>query len=411
VINILKKNTCCGCQACLNACPVGCISLKMDDEGFYYPKVDANKCIGCNRCEHVCPFLEQSESKKENPLAYAAKSKNEELRAKSSSGGIFSEIALSILEMNGVVYGVVMSKDFRRSEFARIDNVSLLSPVRGSKYIQAYVNDSYKLVKRDLEDNKYVLFSGTPCQVKGLKLFLQKDYDKLFCVDLVCHGVPSPGLWNKYVEYLEAKYKAKIEYVNFREKLIGWKKFGIKIQGNNISRFLDSGSDPYMIMFLKNYSLRPSCYNCKIKEFGSLSDITLADFWGIENIMPNIDDDKGVSLALVNSNKGEAILDLISNRIEKNEVDFEKSIKYNPAFYISVKAPKERLKFFDDMHKMDFKGLQKKYCRKTIISRLKQFVKKTKVSSIIRRLLSRGGVTMSKTNFAYGLLIQMKRKR
>ena len=384
-----EKAKCCGCQACANACPKNCITMKADSEGFLYPVIDEAVCINCGLCEKVCPFNKEEPLRTRKPTTYAAKILDDDIRNQSSSGGIFSILADQTLKNSGVVYGVAMSDDLKSARHIRIDKTDELYRLRGSKYLQDITGDIFKQVKSDLDEGKKVLFSGVPCQINGLKYFLRKDYENLFTVEVICHGTPSPALWAKYFDYLEDKYKAKIEKVNFREKRNGWKTFGLTEEGENISQYLNQHQDPYMQMFLRNYCLRPSCYDCVAKKLESMADLTIADFWGIQNVAPEMDDDKGTSLVLVQTKKGEIVLDSLKNQFIRKKVDFEAGIKSNVSYWKSCEKPAQRKTFFIDMENMPFEELQEKYCKPIKVSFFQKVVRKVK--TILKRVMRRGG--------------------
>ncbi|MCX4325840.1 MAG: Coenzyme F420 hydrogenase/dehydrogenase, beta subunit C-terminal domain [Lachnospiraceae bacterium] len=292
---------------------------------------------------------------------YAAYAKDKSLRMTSSSGAIFPVLARQILSKDGVVYGVALSFDCRMAEFIRVDNLFNLSRLCGSKYLQAKVGNIYQQVKKDLEIGIKVLFSGVTCQINGLKSFLKKDYENLFCVDVVCHGVPSPVLWRKYVEQAEKQNKSRLISVNFRCKDKSWMNSGVKkLYENKNELYISKDKDSFMLMFLRNYCLRPSCYKCVAKNV-KMSDLTIADFWGIEDIAPKMNDDKGISLVIIRTNKGTRLFNSIKNKLEYKEVSYEEGVRNNSAEYKSVIRPKERDIFFYDMNKFEFDILQKKY--------------------------------------------------
>lgn len=274
---------------------------------------------------------------------------NSAIRLDSSSGGVFSLLA----EKQEIVFGVVLSEDCYSAEFRRFEGDYSLA--RGSKYLQANVGDTYLQVKSDLDSGKKVLFSGTGCQVNGLKLFLGKDYENLLCVDVVCHGVPSPKLWREYIAYQEKKY-GKIVSVNFRAKDNGWQNFGIKEN----SHFTAMYKDPYMIMFLRDCCLRPSCYNCPAKA-NKMSDITLADFWGIDSIAPEMNDDLGTSLVIVRTDKGRVMFEAIKDHLKIKKVSYEEAIRSNPAEYCSASMPESRKTFFRDLSAKSFEEIIRLY--------------------------------------------------
>ncbi len=286
---------------------------------------------------------------------FAAYIKNEKLRLESSSGGIFSLLAEYIFSLSGAVYGVAMSENLYCAEFIRATDEEGLKRIRGSKYLQARTGNVYQSAKMDLDAGKSVLFSGTPCQVNGLKGFLQKDYPNLLCVDVICHGVPSLALWRKYVCHEEALY-GKLESVNFRCKNNSWNNFGIK--ENEV--YSSKDINPYMQMFLRNYSLRPSCYKCTAKQF-KMSDITLGDFWGINFVAPQMNDGKGTSIIIVRTKKGQAIIDERKMHMKIKEVSYKKAVRGNPSECRSVDRPEHRNIFFKDMVQLTFDELSKKY--------------------------------------------------
>ena len=310
---------------------------------------------------------------------YAAYSKDDKIRLESSSGAIFSLLAEKVLHQNGTVYGVVMSQDCKYAEFTRIDKQDDLSKLRGSKYLQARVGNTYQQVKTDLESGLTVLFSGTGCQVNGLKSFLGREYKNLYCIDVICHGVPSPKLWRQYVQYIESEANAKLINVNFRCKDDSWTDFGIKrIDSDRKEMYVSKDKDPYMLMFLRDYCLRPSCYECVIKK-NKQADLTIADFWGIDYVLPKMNDGKGVSLVIARSNKGVELLNSIMNNIVCKEVSYEAGVRGNRAEYSSVEKPSERDLFFNDLASMSFQKLKDKYAvptRVTLKSKVKKSIKK-----------------------------------
>lgn len=382
MINIVEKNECCGCHACVNICPKNCISMIKDEEGFLYPRVDKAHCINCGLCDKVCPFNKIEQKRVSVPISYAVKIKNNEIRKKSSSGGFFSELASLFLLDNGVVYGAAFSKDKKSVHHIRVDCFDKLELLRTSKYIQSEISYIYKQVLTDLSNEKKVLFSGVPCQINGLKLFLGKEYDKLVCVEVVCHGVPSPLLWEKYLDYLTSKYKDEIQEVNFRNKKHGWNEFELLIRGNNINLCESLNDNSFMKMFLRNLCLRPSCYNCNVKRIESMSDFTIADFWGIKNVVPGFDDNLGTSLVLLQTQKGISIFDKIKDKTVYCEVDFKSGIKYNTSYFSSVNLPPQRVSFFKDMNTLNFKQLEKKYTNDSLFDKCKRLIRKSIVGRI-----------------------------
>lgn len=308
---------------------------------------------------------------------YAAYYDNE-IRIASSSGGLFSLIASKF----DVVYGVAMTVDCYSAEFRRIDDGNI-TPLRGSKYFQAKVVDAFKQVKKDLNDGKRVLFTGTGCQINGLKCFLQKEFDNLTTVDVVCHGVPSPKLWKKYAEHQEAKY-GKLESIDFRCKDDSWKDFGMK--ENKI--FIPKQEDSFMRMFLRDYCLRPSCYECHAKNL-KVSDMTIADFWGIENVAPEMNDGKGTSLIITRTDKGQALFDSSKQQLKWKEVSYDDGVKANPAEFRSPKRPEQRDTFFEDLDNLPFMEMENKYASGIVVPLWKRVGRKIKCS--IKQMFRWGG--------------------
>jgi len=371
---------CTGCHACTNICPKKCIFMKDDNEGFLYPIVDYNICIKCKRCVNVCPINNNIKSYN-TPIAYACYNKDENIRLNSSSGGIFSLLAEKMIDRGGVVFGAVFNDNFE-VEHKYIETKENIELLRGSKYVQSKIGTSYRQVKDFLESGREVLFSGTPCQIAGLKNYLVKAYSNLLTVDLICHGVPSPYVWQKYIKFRENKAGSEISKITFRNKKMGWKQFSVSFLFKNNTEYNKIYSnDLYMTAFLKNISLRPSCYNCRFKTLNRPSDITLADFWGVQNIFPEIDDDKGASLIFINSQLGEKIYSEILDNIVYKEVDILDAVKYNSAAIKSPLPHINREKFINDINIYTFDKLVNKYCKdrisiKLILEKIMQVTKK-----------------------------------
>lgn len=310
---------------------------------------------------------------------YAAFSHDNLLRNNSSSGGIFSLLAQTVFNNNGVVYGVSFTEDCKNLEFIRATDEKSLIKLRGSKYFQARMGDTFLKVKKDLENGILVLFTGTGCQINGLKSYLKKEYSNLYCVDILCHGVPSPKLWNKYIEYLEEHNNGNLEYINFRCKTKSIKELDLQKEKATRKIILNNkAKDPFMQMFLKNYSLRPSCYECHAKNVKK-SDITIGDFWGIEKIAPETNDGRGTSLVITRTEKGEYLFNKIKNQIKSKSVSYYDSVKENEVEYKSVIRPEQRSEFYNDMNLMQFNSLIKKYTnlkRASFSIRIKRNIKK-----------------------------------
>lgn len=373
MIDIVDKKDCTGCWGCVNTCPKLCITMKTDEEGFDYPIVDESICIKCKKCVNICPVLHKKEIEN-NPVAYACFNKNEEIRKESSSGGIFTLLATNIIEDNGIVFGARFN-DLFEVEHNYIESVEDIKVFRGSKYVQSKIGYTFTEVKKFLEEGRKVLFSGTPCQVGGLKSFLGKDYENLICIDIICHGVPSPLAWEKYKN--EISSGKKIIDVSFRDKTYGWKDYSFRMDFEDGNSYFEKGSEnKYIRGFVGDIYLRNSCYQCKFKSLHRQSDLTLADFWGIENINKQMDDGKGTSFVIVNSDKGNQILQNIRKGIEINKVDLNESIKYNMSAIKSSYNNPRRKYFFKNIYKLKFKKLVDKSLQEDLIVRLKIKIKK-----------------------------------
>lgn len=346
MIEIKHKKDCCGCNGCTQVCPTGCITNEPDNEGFLYPVVNSDKCINCGLCELVCPVINQGQPR--SPLkCYAAKNPNEEIRMKSSSGGVFTLLAEQTILNNGVVFGACFNENWEVVH-DYTETIEGVEKFRGSKYVQSKINCSYKKAKEFLEKGREVLFSGTPCQIAGLKHFLRKDYTNLFTVDIICHGVPSPKVWDKYKQDINP-FNMSLNRISFRDKSKGWKTFSFLANGIQNGDFLKLAEgrlfeDTYLRVFLRNLCLRPSCHQCPTRSGKGNSDVTIADFWGIKTIDPEYDDDKGVSLILPYTTKG---LDAINSlTIDKREKSIIVDPKFNPNLHIDCTIPKYRKYFF-----------------------------------------------------------------
>lgn len=377
MIILEDKKKCSGCHACASICPQNCIQMTADSEGFLYPKIDVEKCNNCRLCEKVCPVINTGKVREQiDTKAYAAKNTDEYIRKDSSSGGIFTLLAERILKQNGIVFGAAFNQDFEL-EHIGVEAVEDLQKLRGSKYVQSKIGDTYRRAKIALEEGRKVLFTGTPCQISGLKAFLRKDYQNLYTQDLICHGVPSPMIWEQYICHLEEKYGGRIERVRFRNKEKSWKKYAIDFYFSNgehvIEPFMDNS---YMKAFLRNLSLRPSCYSCAFKGVERVADITLADFWGIENTLPQMDDDKGTSLVLIHSDKGKALLKAIASRTQMQEVDTSLAICENGSAVYSSRLSPKRKSFFARLKKTSFDKNVKKCITPSLYIRIKNLVKR-----------------------------------
>lgn len=372
-MKIVSKSKCSGCHACFNICPKDAITMVPDENGFKHPQIDEDLCVHCNLCKKVCPILK--EVKKENDIhAYACINKDDEIRMNSSSGGMFYLLAKNVLSKNGVVFGARFNDDFDviHDYIEKNEDIHLF---QGSKYVQSSINDSYKKAKKFLDEDRLVLFTGTPCQIEGLLSYLQKDYSNLITQDIICHGVPSPKLLRLYKENIKSKYNDNITKINFRKKTMSWKNYEMSIDLKHHYYEVSHNDDVYMKAFLNDIALRDSCYQCSAKKKHRLSDITLADFWGIETVLPEMDDDKGTSLVIINSVSGKQLFEEIKSQIKYKEVEYEKAIANNPSLYQSVNRPQKRDIYLKKITADNLNSITKKYTRVSIFKKVIRKIK------------------------------------
>lgn len=387
MIRIVDPSHCCGCSACVQRCPKQCISLREDAEGFLYPEVDTQLCVDCGLCEQVCPEL-HPDAERQPLQTFAAVNPDAEVRRTSSSGGVFTALAEQVIDAGGVVFGAAFDAHWEVRHRCATTREELAA-FRGSKYVQSVIGDTFLQAERFLKSGRRVLFSGTPCQIAGLRRFLRRDYDHLLCVDFVCHGVPSPGVFRAYLaeemaklarqgekkysfafstipsipkaDALAARLGCRIEDIRFRDKTNGWKKYsfalslskasaaGEKIQFCALNSFTENA---FMQAFLRDLILRPSCYACPAKCFRSGSDLTLGDYWGVEREAPHLDDDGGTSVVFVNSERGQQLLSSLP--IAFHSQPFERVHAHNTSISASVNRPINRKFFFMMLRRSGF---------------------------------------------------------
>lgn len=378
MIDILTKEDCCGCNSCGDICPKGSISFHKDEEGFLYPQIDKTTCVGCNLCEKVCPVINSEEIKVNEfskPICYAAVNKNLQIRFDSTSGGAFSAFAKKAYQEKSFVGGAIWNDDWTVSHFIS-NNRKDLAKLRSSKYIQSNAEGFYKSVKEKLNIGEKVVVCGTPCQMAALRCFLGKPYENLLILDFVCAYVNSPKIWQAYIKFIEEKYQSKVIYIKDKNKEIGWRSLTNKVvfeNGNVIYDSLETNAFRRCYMKLCIGS-RPSCYNCRFKGFPRISDVTVADFWGVEKYLPKeYDNNLGTSLVLLNSTKGKEYFEnKVASFMNVAEIQFESILQGNPALTRSHQAKSviDRERFYRDIEIENFGELVERNIEKLPYSKL-----------------------------------------
>ena len=368
-----NKKYCCGCTACVHICPVKCITMREDGEGFLYPAVDSQRCIGCRKCDEVCPARSVENGNTETDT-YICYNRDDKVRKQSSSGGVFSLLSEWVIKQNGAVFGAAFGGDFEVCHIAA-ETEEELSKLRGSKYVQSRLEDAYPLAKKYLENKSMVLFSGTACQIAGLKKYLGREYENLYTVDVLCHGVPSLKIWRMYLDDLKNRYGADIEKIEFRNKQNGWKNFCMNIEFADNQRYsVLHRDDEFMQMFLGNIDLRQTCYNCRFKDLPRISDMTIGDSWGVEGYMPDMDDDGGTSVVYVHSPKGRQMLDEIREFLNLREASLDKVLTMTDVRK-SVKKHPNRKKFFAGLERGEDINTLHGYLKKSFLQKAIGFPK------------------------------------
>ncbi len=389
-----NKQDCCGCTACKSICPEQAISMLPDEEGFQYPEVNRNLCVECGLCTKVCSFQNgyATSDNYDRPEVYALKHKSDEVRKNSSSGGAFTAISDYILSKKGVIYGVAYDENFyvlhQRAETAKERNKFC-----GSKYVQSDLKEVFSQINEDLKKDRYVLFTGTGCQVAGLRKYLdntQTDAIKLITNDIICHGTPSPLLWDKYLKFIQRE--DELTSYTFRYKEIGWRGYNVKGQFKSGRQKVNtSGIKVYANLFSCDLALRPSCYQCQFTNLQRPSDITIGDFWGIEKTRPEIDDNKGISLVLVNTPKGKDIIDELGGCLELWESNTRDCLQLNLQY--PTKKPDNRDQFWEDYQRFGFDYVAKKYAGYSFIGRFKKvaviILKRLRLLELMRKIFNK----------------------
>lgn len=386
-MKLAEENQCTGCSACASICPKQCIHMKPDAEGFLRPVVEKGSCVTCGLCQKVCPILSPLYlSSPAEAAAYAAYNLDLDIRRQSTSGGAFSALCEWTLKRGGVVFGAVYCSDFT-VRHCMIDRKAELWRLRGAKYAQSDLGDCFSQVKACLTHGQHVLFSGTPCQIAGLQKYLGKSWETLLLVDVVCHGVPSPAVWEHYIHYrsLQDADGARPTAINLRSKESGWPGYSVQFDYKDYScYFVKHFCDPYLRAFVGNLCLRPCCYACQFKGISRISDFTLADYWGIERQFPELHDGNGTSLVLVHSIKAKRIWEELRPQFRRQEVNPERAIAENPSAVKSSVLPENREAFMSRFAYEDFSQLVDKLIppfpaqpSPTILQRILNKIKRT----------------------------------
>ena len=367
-MHVENKSNCTGCGACFNICPKDAITMQCDDCGFYKPVIDKDKCVNCGLCEKICPLDNYKSNNIEQPKVFAFQNKDEETLYKCASGGAFALFAKHIIEQGGIVYGVIYDENIVACH-SRTDNLTELEKMLSSKYVQSDTKDTFKQAKTDLENGKKVLFSGTPCQIAGLKSYLQKDYENLITVDLVCHGTPSPLIFEKYKKEISKKLKKdeKIININFRSKINGWNPYSICVSTNKKELYIPAKDSIFMKLFLSDLSINSSCSDCMYNKIPRIADITVGDFWGVNQYNQDLNNNKGLSIVLINSLKGFEFYNKVVESNISTEIPLDAVVKYNKNIVTSSKSHPKRQDFFEDIKNgTSLKSCVKKYCREPL---------------------------------------------
>lgn len=376
MITIKDKRECCGCSACASVCPKRCITMCEDNEGFLYPFVDTDICIECGLCENICPVIHAQPDEKKEQKAYLVQHKNAQVLRESTSGGAFTAIAKWVLDRGGMVCGAGFDADFEVvHQWA--DCYENLKKFRNSKYVQSRIGDTYRQTKQFLMEGRYVLFSGTPCQLEGLFSFLRKSYEKLVTVDVVCHACPSPLVYREYLEVQKKKIGSEFTNVLFRDKYHGYKYSTMSIICRDTSIKYHEGIDTDVMMraFFANMSVRPSCYQCAFKKRYRNTDFTIWDCFDVDKFSKKLDNDKGVTRILAHSDLANVILKESNSQLEVLEINPNKAVEGVKEMFYSVSVNPKRDAFFTDLNILDTETCFRKYFPITLRHRLEKQVR------------------------------------
>ena len=396
----MEKADCCGCGACMNICKIHAIEMKPDENGFLYPKIDFEKCINCGQCKNVCLY-QNSVQNKSNKETYAAATISTDPMT-SASGGIFAGLAKTILQSNGIVYGCAMIHEHGKlfPRHIAIADEKDLELLQGSKYVQSDMGLIYQDVKKNLINQRLVMFSGTPCQVAGLKGFLGKEYGNLFTIDIICHGVPSVQMFQDYIKYVEQKKNKKVIEYKFRDKKNGWKLLGKMVledsNGDLEECFFEPEESSYYQLFLDGYNYRENCYSCPFACDNRQGNITIGDYWCIDLVCPEMliqnngvfDENKGISCLIVNDEHGKKMLDVYGDGIQKVLSTYENVAKYNAQLNHPVTLRPERVEIMSK-YAHGYANVEKWYKARMIPIKVKRFIRRLvpkKIKTLIKNL-------------------------
>ncbi len=391
-MHVENKNNCCGCAACYNACSQNAIKMVQDNHGFYKPIIDKSKCINCGLCDKICPLGKYQSRNYKEPKVFAFQNSNLETLYKSASGGAFGAFAGYVIQNSGVVYGAAWNEDIKATHI-RATNFDDIEKMHSSKYVQSDVGNSFRQAKKDLNEGKFVLFTGTPCQIAGLKSYLQRDYDNLLTIDLICHGVPSPLIFEKYKRDFTNKLQKNevLTDINFRSKIKGWTQHLTTTTTTTIRAYHRSArNDNHMRIFLSNLSLNDSCFDCEYNKLPRCADITIGDFWGVESYKKVINDNRGLSVILLNSEKGSKYFGIISEGSYKVELPLDYVVKFNPNI-VKPSLPNPQCKMFwqDIEAGKNLEYCVKKYCKYTLKEKICNILPPSVVNFIRFKILKR----------------------
>ena len=386
MLEVLEKDKCCGCSACFSACGHQAITMQLDSEGFEYPIIDQKVCVDCGLCQSVCPVLQYEnrkyirEKNNDTQIGFAARNKNYSQRLVSSSGSIFPPIAEWILDNNGLVVGAAYDNDFNVVH-KFVESKAELCALQGSKYLQCKAdNETFKYIRKELKNGRKVLYSGMACQVEGLKSFLRKDYDNLYTIDLICMGIPSYVVWQKYLAAFFGD--EKIKSINFKEKSIGWDTFTFRVDTDK-RIFKERGMhNLYLRSMFLSWNMRPSCFQCPFKNAKRISDFTLADAWGVYHSTPDINDNKGLSSVIVHSNKGLELWNILKDKIDSVQVSIDDIAAGNSNLITNKPQTGDRRRFYEILLSnprtafVDLCSIKKPSLMHRIMSKMKSTLKK-----------------------------------